>query len=345
MNIQPINEQKEWNIFFNVNSSPTFHQSWEWGELQQKQGYDILRLGMYDEKELAAITLVEKIKAKRGSFLFIPHGPVFNVKTQSASWRTNIKTIIQTLQNYLVQLAKKEGYSFIRIAPILENIPEYQNIFKDLGFKQAPIYMHAERTWLLDLDKSEEELLAGMRKTTRYLIKKAERDGVTVEKRTDKKAIDIFWTLYQETARRENFVPFSKEFIRQEFETFNKTNNCAFLFGKVNQDYLGSVLIIFTKSSAFYHQGASIHTKFPVPYRLQWEAIKEAIKRGCIRYNFWGILQKGRTPKNWDGLTLFKTGFGGRQIDYVSTQDYVITPIRYYFTYLYEIYLRWRRGV
>src|SRR3990167_6313218 len=103
-------------------------------------------------------------------------------------------------------------------------------------------------------------------------------------------------------------------------------------------------LFIFTKSTAFYHQGASIHTKIPVTYLEQWEAIKEAKKRGCKYYNFWGILQEGRSPKNWQGLTLFKTGFGGRQVDYLPTQDYIISP-KYYLTYIYEKLLAWRRGV
>jgi lipid II:glycine glycyltransferase (peptidoglycan interpeptide bridge formation enzyme) len=178
-----------------------------------------------------------------------------------------------------------------------------------------------------------------MRKTTRYLIKKAIRDNVIIEKHTDEKAVDDFYKIYGETAKRENFVPFAKDFIKKEFEAFHKTGNAIFLFNPV-----AAALILFTKSTAFYHQGASIHTKIPVTYLLQWEAVRQAKRRGCQFYNFWGILQKGRTPKNWEGLTLFKTGFGGKQIDYLPTQDYIISP-KYYLTYIYEKFLQWKRGV
>ena len=75
-----------------------------------------------------------------------------------------------------------------------------------------------------------------------------------------------------------------------------------------------------------------------------WEAIKEAKKRGCQYYNFWGIHQPGRTPKSWDGLTLFKQGFGGDQVNYLTTQDLILSP-KYFLTYWYEKYLNWRRGV
>ncbi len=387
MIIQKIVDQNTWNNFFNENGSPSFLQSWEWGEVQKNLCYQTLRLGVYQKNDLHAIAQIIKIKAKRGKFLFIPHGPIFSLQSSISSFQF----LINQLLNYLITLSKKENFSFIRVAPVLENRGEYQKIFKDLGFKTAPIYMHAERLWVLSIDKTEDQLLAQMRKTTRYLIRKALREKVVIEKRNDEKAVDDFYRLYEETARREKFVPFSKKFIKEEFEAFNKTGNALFLFGKLEQkkpsqdiseeggfetisrtaanyknsikptslmhsrkdaferkrnegNYFASALIIFTRSTAFYHQGASIHTKVPVAYLLQWEAIRQAKKRGCHLYNFWGILQEGRTPKNWQGLTLFKTGFGGCQIDYLPTQDYVISP-KYYLTWFLEKFLNWRRGV
>ena len=385
MEIKEIVNQSIWHNFFVENGSLSFLQSWEWGELQKKMGYDILRLGIYDNNLLTAISLVIKIKAKRGNFLFIPHGPIIkNIKYQSASWRTNIKylkSIISQFLSFLISISKTEGFSFIRIAPILENNPENKIFFKNLNFKTAPIYMHAETVWILSLNKTEDELLRKMRKTTRYSIRKAVRDGVVIEKRTDEKAVDDFYKIYQETAKRENFVPFSKDYIRKEFEVFNKLGNAVFLFAKIKnvagggrgrvpdsaqrffqpvagrehwregifrQDplYLASALVLFTHSTAFYHQGASIHTKYPATYLLQWRAIQEAKKRNCQFYNFWGIYdeQTQRMPKAWQGLTLFKTGFGGNKICYLPTQDYIISP-KYYFSFFYEKWLNWRRGV
>jgi len=334
MDIREITDYGFWQQFFYSSGSPSFLQSWEWGEVQEKLGNKILRLGIYNDKQLSGIALVIKIESKRGRFLFIPHGPIF--KSENSN--------LDGLVSYLIKIAKQENFSFIRTAPIVEDNPSNRKVFEDLSFKTAPIYMHAERTWILDLNITEQELLNGMRKTTRYLIKRSDRDGVVIEERTGEKAFDDFWRIYKETANREKFIPYSLKYVKSEFEEFSKTNNALFLFGKVEGVYYASALILFTKSSGFYHQGASIHTKFPVTYRLQWEAILRAKKRGCSLYNFWGIKQEGRTPRDWDGLTLFKTGFGGRQIDYVPTQDLVISP-KYYLTYLYEKYLAWKRRV
>lgn len=330
MNIREVTDKKAWESFFNANEPISFLQSWEWGEFRKKMGQDILRLGIYRGSKLVSIALVEKINSKRGKFLFIPHGPVGSIQDQ--------------LFNYLVNVAKKEGYSFIRIASILENTWAHQKLFKDMDFKKAPIYLHSENFWILLLEKSEEELLAGMRKTTRYLIRRAMRDAVVIEKTTDKVALKKFLGIYRETVRRERFSPYSDHYIEKEFEAFHKEKNALFLLGKYRGKTLAAALILFTKTGAFYHQGASIHTGMPVPYLLQWEAIKEAKKRECRFYNFWGILIPGRTPKVWSGLTTFKTGFGGYEYKCLPTQDYIISP-KYYATFLYETYLQWKRGV
>jgi lipid II:glycine glycyltransferase (peptidoglycan interpeptide bridge formation enzyme) len=339
MKVVAIDNQTVWNQFIDENDSSTFLQTWEWGELQEKLGYDIYRLGVYDNDILTAIALTLKVDSKRGSFLFIPHGPLLKKELKN-----HTKPIIQSLSLNLIEIGKKERCSFVRISPILVDNPQNAVIFKEIGFRKSPIYMHAERVWVLPLVEEEEVLMEQMRKTTRYLIRKAPKDRVVIEKRTDEEAVDDFWQIYEKTAQRERFVPFSKKYITEEFHAFHKTGNALFLFGRVDNDCLAAALIIFTKSSAFYHQGASIHSKFPVTYFLQWEAIKEAKHRGCLLYNFWGILQEGRTPKSWQGLSLFKKGFGGHQIDYLPTQDLVLSP-KYYLTWLYENYLRLKRGI
>ena len=341
--IKEITLPSEWNTFFNLAGSPSFLHSWEWGEFQAKLGYTPLRLGIYEGNSLVAIALVLKIKAKRANMLFIPHGPVVNLKFEIR----NLKLLLSELLTYLKNIAQKEGYSFIRIAPVFQDSKEYREMFRMLGFRTAPIYMHAERLWVLDITKDEETLLKEMRKTTRYSIRKAEKEGVVIEKyptANNQSLVNMFWNIYEETAGREGFTPYSKSFLQKEFYAFSKTGNAMMIFGKFKGKIEAAALIDFTKSTAFYHQGATTHSKIPVSYLLQWESIKEAKRRGCTLYNFWGTLQPGRTPKNWDGLSLFKEGFGGYQVDYVPTQDLVLSP-KYWLTYLYELYLKWRRGV
>lgn len=339
--IRPVTDQTEWNRFFTDVGSPSFLQSWEWGELNKNHSnYEVLRLGLYDRNNsLEAIAQVLKIRAKRAPFLFVPHGPIF------ADPEKRGEEYLAAFLEYLEPMARKEKFAFIRFSPVFPESDTLNDVYHRLGMQPAPTYMHAERIWTLSLEPSEEDLLKNMRKTTRYLIRKADKEGIVITKRNDDQSIEAFWKLYQETASRESFTPFSKEFVDAEYQTFAQTGNADYFFGEKDGQILAGALVVYTQSTAFYHQGASIHTKYPVPYALQWAAIREAQKRGCSWYNFWGIHKEGRTPKAWSGLSLFKRGFGGQQIDYVQTQDYVINSGAYLLSSLYERYLQWRRGV
>ena len=181
MKTEEITNKEKWENFLSHIDEKTFLNSWNWGEFQLKMGDKIWRLGIFDGGDLVAIALVVRVKAKRGTFLFVPHGPTMlciagNPKSEIRNPKQiqNSKSqILNTFLNELKNIAKKEGASFIRIAPILERNGENEKIFRELGFRTAPMHMHPEVTWELDITPSEDRLLAGMRKTTRYLIRQA----------------------------------------------------------------------------------------------------------------------------------------------------------------------------
>lgn len=329
MNIKEVDNKKIWENFLVECQEKTFLDSWNWGEFQKKEGEKIWRLGVYNNGEPVALILIIKIKAKRGTFLFIPHGPnIINPKSQ----------ILSTLLIKLKEIAKEEKASFIRIAPICERKKENISVFEKFGFKKAPIHIHPEVTWELNVKPSEEELLMGMRKTTRYLIKQAEKNSdVKIIKSRNIKDLEEFNKIYRLTAERHKFIPFSMNYLKNEFFSFLPDDQILIFLGKYKEEIVSSAVIIFWQGIGFYHQGASLskYNKIPVSYLLQWEAIKEAKERGCQIYNFWGIAPDDNKNHPWAGLSLFKKGFGGYRKDYVQTQDLPLSRI-YYLTYIFE---------
>jgi len=366
MNIREVTDKTECNAFFERIGAPSFHHSWEWGLFQHHSHKEIIRLGLYDGDRLVAIVLVVKIIAKRGKYLLVPHGPLFNIQSNTLTQyvtetiRARIQTQLAQITDYLIDLAKQEKFWFIRVAPAFNRDESHKKLFSNLGYQKAPIYVHAETMSVLDVTKSEEELMAGMRKNTRYYIRRAIKDGLQVSCHDSVEVADDFLTLYHTTAKREQFQPYSDEYIRHEFEAFNTTHNALFFLSgfhnspkniippKFAQEgasqILAGSLVIFTSSSGFYHQGASIHTPYPAAYLLQWHSILEAKRRGCHYYSFHGVYDQGRTPRAWKGLSLFKRGFGGIDVTYLYTQDYVISP-KYYFSFALDTYLNLKRGV
>lgn len=345
MEIREITDKYLWEDFLLRCSEKTFLQSWNWGEFNILMGSKIWRLGIFHEGKIMGMSLVVKVSAKRGTFLFIPHGPVIlnRISVQDK------KEILELIIIHLSDIAKEENASFIRVSPIFLENKENKNIFEELGFREAPMHAPAyESTWKLDIYPKEDELLMNMRKTTRYLIKKAsENVDILIRKTSDEKYIEIYQKLNKIVSKRQHFIPFSDNYIKNEFEVFKKDNNVMFLFGEYKGEVVAGAIIIFWSGIAFYHQAASIgkFSKFSIPYLLQWEAIKEAKNKGCVIYDFWGFTDPKIFPNHpWAGPTLFKMGFGGYKENYVKTQDFIISN-RYWFNYIIELFRKHKRGL
>ncbi len=338
MQIREISEKRVWEEFFWKVKEKSFLNSWEWGEFQKEMGEKVWRFGLFEGEKLLAVALAIKIEAKRGTFLYLPHCPVF---------AENSKEGLQYFFEELKDFAKKQGCDFLRTNPLLEKNAENQAFFQKLGFKRAPLHIHPEMTFELDIKKSEEELLAQMRKTTRYLIRQAQKNcAIEIQENNSLEALELFYSLYALTAQRHSFVPFSFDYLKKEFLTFSKENQIFILLGKYQKEAVAGGIFILWQKICFYHHGASSqrYAKIPVSYLLLWEAIKKAKERGCERFNFWGgvKLEEKNKKHPWYGLSLFKAGFGAKEKEYLETQDLILTP-KYWLNFLVEKLRKWKR--
>ncbi|MDD4358536.1 MAG: peptidoglycan bridge formation glycyltransferase FemA/FemB family protein [Candidatus Pacebacteria bacterium] len=324
MQIKENIDQKTWENFCLNAKEKTFTHSYNWGVFNEKMGDKIWRMGLYSNSDLIAVFLIIKTMARRGTYLLVPMGPIIKEGVEA---RGVIKDTLAKLR----EIAVLEKADFIRLAPILINSEDNKRIFKDLGFKNAPMHVHPEYTWELDINKDEEKILQEMRKTTRYLIKQGMKNpDLEIERSTEEKDLQYFNEVYEITAKRHNFTPFSTKYLTNELNAFKEDNEVLILNAKYKGEVIASAMIIFWSNIAFYHQGASSkkYPKIPASYLIQWEAIKEAKRRNCHTYNFWGIARENEiNDKNhpWAGLTLFKKGFGGLSKEYVKAQDFQIT--------------------
>lgn len=338
MEAKEIKNKDIWEGFLSEHKDKTFLQSWNWGEFQKMMGNKIWRFGIHSENGgLLSVALVIRIIAKRGRFLLIQHMLPMKFET--------VRTLIERLKI----IAKEEKCDFIRIAPLLEKNKENKKLFKDLGFRESPMHASAyEATWKLDIAPPEEELLRNMRKTTRYLIRQAQKDAdIETFRGRSPLDVDIFYQIHQEVVKVQKFTPFSLEFLKNEFSAFLPQEQASLFFGKYKEKIIASSFVIFWSSIGFYHHAALLpqYHKIPIAYLLQWEAIKEAKKRGCRLYDFWGYVDPKENPTHpWAGPSFFKIGFGGRAYQYLKTQDLPLSK-KYWLTYLFEKLRKTKRGL
>jgi peptidoglycan pentaglycine glycine transferase (the first glycine) len=315
-NLKLLDSKNIWEEFLLIYSPQALFQSWDWGEVQKKIGHTVYRYGVYKGNSLIGIMQIVVVKARRGTFLHIRHGPVWK-ESHASNWKELI--------SLLTPLVNKEKAWFIRVSPLIDNSDANVKQLKSSGFSSAPIHaMDAECCWVLDIDKSEEELLLAMRKTTRYEIRHAQKLGITVRSTGEKTTLGDFYALYDETSRRHGFV--QHQGIEEEFEVFGKGGNALLYIARYDNQTIAGSIILFYGSQAIYHHGASLTGKIPASYLIQWEAIREAKRRGLKLYNFWGIAPDESINHPWRGITLFKKGFGGRIVNYIHAQDYAYSP-------------------
>jgi len=335
--VKEIKDRKIWEQFVISQKPQSFLQSWNWGKTNKLIGNKIFRLGFFRGKRLLGICLLIKQSAKRGPHLIIPGGPIINWDNQS---------LISFVSKEIKKLAHKEKVWFIRVRPELLDSQKSRQLFKDLGFVSAPMHLHAENTWVLDIVPEEENLLMGMRKNTRYLIRKSLKTNLKLQTTIDPEASKVLKKLQDETISRHKFVGFPEKLFRILLETFGQDKQAEMFTVKLGQETLAAAIIIFYNQIAYYYlSGSSDKSRnIPASYFLQWQIIKEAKKRGCQHYNFWGIAPTNNPRHRFWGVTIFKKGFSGRRVDWLHTQDLPLSPL-YWLTYIFERIRKIRRSL
>lgn len=186
-------------------------------------------------------------------------------------------------------------------------------------------------TVILDLEKPEEALLAAMKPKWRYNIRLAEKKGVEVT-REGAEALDHFYALYLETARRDGIAIHPLSYYRQLFEApRDDSTDLSVWVARYDGKPIAAIITLFHGGRATYLYGASSgeHRNLMPAYALQWKAIEAAKAAGCADYDFFGIPPDDSPDHPMAGLYLFKTGFGGDIVHRVGSIDYPVAPLVY----------------
>jgi lipid II:glycine glycyltransferase (peptidoglycan interpeptide bridge formation enzyme) len=318
-----------WEDFMSLHSEANFLHSWYWGEFHKRINHKVERRTFFRGDKIIGLTQMVVEPARRGRHIVIAGGPILD-------W--DDKALVKTWVKTVKQVAKDNNCIFVRVRPQLLETQENIKLFKSLGFKKSPMHVTADLTSQLDLNQTDDQIKKGLRKGTKYEVNKADRIGIKVESSSSDKFLDEFTELQLETAKRQNFVPFTSKFLSEQFKTFAEQNKVLMYRSSFEGKLLAMAFIIFYGDEAAYHYGASteLARKYPGAYAIQWEAIAEAKRRGCSRYNFWGVAEHGQTNHRFYGVSVFKRGFGGQDVSYLPAHDLVVNKLSYPATYLFE---------
>ncbi len=274
-------------------------QSKHWGEFQKALGKEVFWI----ENAL----LIKNPLPKGKCYLSCPWGP----EELTGDFLFKAK-----------MLARKEMAIFVRVEP--------RNRFKiqDSRFKiKKTRDTNPKNTLVLDLSASEEELLKNLKQKTRYNINLATKKGVKIETTTNPENIKVFYDIIKETSKRDRIRNHSKEYFKKMLETLGRAGVMKLYLARYENKYIAGNLVAKFGNTTTYLHGASSDEERNVmaPYLMQWEAIRDGKKEGSKYYDFFGIAPDDNPRRKWAGITRFKKGFGGKQIDRPGTYDVVLS--------------------
>lgn len=337
-----MNESTEsWSQIFASRPEANFLQSPLWAEANRLEGHHLI-VRTFAGKAMY-LGLVKD--AKRGRYLEIPGGPLVD-------WHD--RPLVKTVFESILKEAKEAKCVFVRFRPqlykTLENeqlITTLPKLVKGLDLRPAPMHLHAQNTVILDLGKSEEDLLMAMRRQTRYEVRKGEKLGLKVTEDHSEAMFKEFHSVQAETARRQGFIPPSEKELLAERKAFSPDHLRLYKVVDPENHPVAYGLILIYGDEAEYFEAAStdLNRKLPGSTALLWRAIKDLKALNIKRFNLWGIAPPGAEHHRYSGVTTFKTGFGGDIVEFIPAQDLVISQLKYKLDELVETIRKRKRNL
>lgn len=294
--------------------------------------------------------------------------------------RDQTKLAMQKIfRDQIEKIAQESGAMFYRLESDDEAGGDIDP--KESGYVKAFEEMQPEHTLIVDLTKSLEDILSQMKQKGRYNIKIAQKHEVLVEKgkvedffklyeemakrqKITYRSIPYFQTLIDNLSPKDYVEVFiAKQNPKSEYRNPKQTQSNSndqnskvsnlensnldivsnLEFSASNFPILASAIVVFYKDVCTYLFGGSseLEREKMAPYKLHFEIMQEAKKRGCKYYDMFGIAPNDDEKHPWAGISKFKKQFGGTEFTSLGSWDLVFSPVKYR---LFKIAEKFRRS-
>jgi hypothetical protein len=244
----------------------------------------------------------------KANLLLATGGPILPPECRAAG--------MQMLLETAKKLAKELGAIALRIEPLWQEKPDYLE-----GFARAPADSLPSETLLVDLRPSETEILVAMKPKGRYNLRLSQRRGVEIEFTADSQAIPLFYEIFLETVRRQQFFGEPYGFFINLCQTLFAAQIAEIGFARWRGKLLAAILVVYWGDRAIYLYGgrSAEHPEVMAAYGLHWSAMQRAKAKNCQLYDFYGFT---RNPSHrYANFSRFKSQFGGFSVTTTGAQD------------------------
>jgi peptidoglycan pentaglycine glycine transferase (the first glycine) len=335
MPLRPVtaNDEQAWQELLEASPYGDFLHDWVWAEVARFDGQPQRRFVLDEDGRLTALVAAQERRlALRRAFWYVPHGPVMDYAAPDAAGR--LREIIDGLR----RLGRAAGAVAVRLEPRVEAGSREGDVFRAAGLRRVPGYLQIGWTRLVEL-ADDETMLAAMDKQTRYSVRRAERNGVTVTATSDPAdmaALDGLYEMCEITQRRAGFPRRPHARYQLIWRQLAGAGRATILEARHEGELLASSMLIIEGERSYYYVAGSRREApgerklFPT-YALQWALMREARDRGARIHDLWGIAPPDAGSDHpWHGVGVFKRGFGGREVTWAGMWDVVVDPVGYW---------------
>jgi lipid II:glycine glycyltransferase (peptidoglycan interpeptide bridge formation enzyme) len=312
-------DRAAWDALVVAHPAGGFMQSWAWSAFKELEGYQVVRLGIFDGDRLTGGALAYAFPSPaEAGLVAVPDGPLLDWNAPEAT------ETFQALVGALRRSGPARRAVALRLEPRLPAPAGAENGPVALrGLPRAPVDLVPDETLEVDLG-SEPAMLAAMRPKGRYNIRVAARHGVEVESSVDPADVHALYAVLEETAGYHGFLLEPKSFfINLALALFPAMGRLT--FARYKGVTLAAALTVRHGGTVTYLYGGHLPL-FPhvmASYALHWHVMREAAAGGFRVYDLYAYVPADRPDHPYAGFSRFKEKLGGRHVRRVGSRDLV----------------------
>jgi hypothetical protein len=312
-----------------------FYKSQKWVTIEQRQDWTssldpatkVCYFIASVNNNTIATAVIEEFSGSMISTASISFGPLFSDPSIAAS-------SIQEIYIYY----KKKKFALLTIQPGFPTGPD-ADFLEFIINENLPVnYYYDKNNWsslVIDLSRTEEELMKNMSKGHKSDIKKAAKLGLTVTEDFTEAQFEEFRIIFTKMHKERNLPdpPGGSDFFLNKIKNIlEKTSSGKFiLVVSDEQKIIGGIAVIYQGKTVRYFKGAADPgvRSLPVLHLAIWEGIKRAALQGFEQFDLWGYNHYAKEPDQIFFINRFKKGFGGSFIFYPKKMYFILKPLQY----------------
>jgi lipid II:glycine glycyltransferase (peptidoglycan interpeptide bridge formation enzyme) len=309
-----VGQLANWDKFVLANpDGGHIYQSKAWGEFKADYHW-IPRYYIYEinGRKLAVLYLVRKF-SYFGELWWAPKGPGVANQTELLEYVSTIKLPPEAFM--------------LRINPVLTVDSVDHDALTLAGLVKAKRDVQPDKsTVLVDLSRSEADIMSSFKQKTRYNVRLAAKKGVDVlAVESTVENLGLMYDMMHETSSRAKYYMREKAYYIDYWRRLTDAGQGQLMFAVYDNEVLAGLFAIYFGDKAWYKDGGSLkkHSNVMAPYLLQWEAMRWLKKKGVKTYDLVGVpAAKDISPDSkLYSLYQFKSGFNNEITEYINSYD------------------------